>query len=76
MYKKVGKLNVGDAFEHEGSIYITFSLTPDPFEVYCLNVETKKLEEIYEDDLVKLIKGWNLVEDLTMPRSGVELEVL
>jgi len=60
---KLEKLRIGDAFEYGDYTYIAIALSPDPFDVICLNTLTKKLEYIDENERVKLIEHWYLMED-------------
>jgi hypothetical protein len=71
-------LKVGDAFELEGKRYIAFSLTPDPAEVYCLNVGTKELEELDENEVVRILTHWGIWQDFVYNKARPEkdLEVL
>jgi hypothetical protein len=68
---KLKNRKVGDVFDYNGNTYIAFSLTPDGFEVFCLNLATKELEEIYEGANVQLIES----AIITNNNRGKELEV-
>ena len=77
--QRIGDLKVGDAFWYEGEAYIAIALTPDPFDVYCLNVRTRELEELEEAEQVEVINDWALkiISPITnIPARGKNLEVL
>jgi len=75
---KLNKLRVGDAFRYGAYPYIAIALTPDPFDVFCLNTVTKELEEIEETEEVELIENWYVAEMHQQEKSprGKKLEVL
>jgi hypothetical protein len=62
MNPKLEKLRTGDAFKLNGQTYIALALSPDPFDVFCLNTLTKKIEEIDESERVELIEHWYVAQ--------------
>ena len=75
--KKLKNLRCGDAFWFESGTYIAIALTEDPFDVYCLNVRTHKLEELEEDTDVEVIEGWELRRsNLNLGIKGKKLRVI
>ncbi len=71
---KLGKLKIGDAFLHEKEAYLAISLTPDPFDVYCLNLETRSIDQLEEALEVERIP-WKLTV-ANKEKRGKQLEVL
>lgn len=78
MLKELGTLRVGDAFWYRGEAYIAIALTPDPFDVFCLKLNTRELVELEEADEVELIEYWSLKQLASSPGHprGKELKVL
>jgi len=75
---KLIDLKQGEAFKYENQTYIAIALTPDPYDVFCLNTITKAIEEIPEDEVVERIDNWYVGEGFNMPSvpNDKELEVL
>ena len=61
-FVKLGRLKTGDAFKYASVIYIALALSPDPFDVFCLNTATREIELLDEDESVKLIENWYVAE--------------
>ena len=73
---KLEKFRVGDAFKWNGETYIAIALSPDPFNVFCLDVERRKLTTFDESEDVELIRNWKLIRSSKEPGKGKKLEEL
>lgn len=82
---KLETLKVGDAFtigtkrpRFSNGIHIALALTPDPFEVFCLDVDNRKIVELEEATIVLPLDDWRVPTDYcrTNPVRGGDLEVL